>query len=133
MTHHFIASSPRSISFSIINRLQFKRNHQGTRFLNLSYEKYQDISSPHWNSEALVPTFVPSTSIVKSFIHASDRKEHSSLGQEFLKRKQSAVTHAANSVVELDAVIKERLLLRTWYSKATAFQVGPGGSFHHFL
>src|SRR6266496_2928838 len=129
MTHHFITFSPRSVSFSIIHHLQFKRHHQSTPFLNLSYEKYPDISSPHWNSEALVPTFDPSTSIVNSFIHASDRKEYSSLGQEFLKRKQSALTHAANSVVELDVVIKEPLFLRTWYSKATAFQVGAGGSF----
>ena len=131
MTRHFITSSPRSIS-SIINRLQFKRHHRSTPLLNLSYENYSDISSPHWNSEALVPTFVPATSTVKSFIHALDRKEHSSLGNEFLKKKNGVLTLAANSVVELDAVIKEPLFLRTWYSKSTAFQVGPGGSLPHF-
>ena len=124
MTHH---SSPRSISFHVINRLQVKR-HQSTSFLNLSYEKYSDISSPHWNSEALVPTFVPTTSIVKSFGHSLDRKERSSLGDEFLKKKNGSLIHAANSVLELNALVKEPLFLRTWYSKATAFQVGPGGS-----
>ena len=132
MTHHFITSSPRSISLSIINRLQFKRHHQITSFLNLPYEKYPDISSPHWNSEALVPTFICATGTVKSFVHALDRREHSVLGSEFLRKKQPALTHAANSVVELNAEVKESLFLRTWYSKATAFQVGPGGSLPHF-
>jgi hypothetical protein len=133
MTFHVITSSPRSISFHITNRFQFKRHHQSTSFLNLSYEKYADISSPHWNSEALVPTFIRGTSTIKTFIHALDRKEHSSLGGEFLKKKRGALIHTANSVVEINAVVQEPLFLRTWYSKATAFRVGPGGSCPHFI
>lgn len=88
-----------------------------------------DISSPHWSSEALVPIFVGQTQSVNRFIHAPERSEVTSYGTQFLKKPHGdALIRAANSVIGVTCEVRHG-----WFtslaSSGTAFEVGPGGLF----
>jgi hypothetical protein len=102
------------------------RNYHNPSFIREDVSNLPDISSPHWSSEALVPTFLPSTRNVKSFSHAKDRHEQSPLGTEFLKKRSTALIRGANSVIGVTAEVR-----RGWWhtscASGTAFEVGPGG------
>ena len=79
-----------------------------------------DISSPHWSSEALVPQY-DSSRKATSLQHSL---EPSSLSEPFLR--SPGIVDAANAVVGVVAEFQSGLF-GNGIATATAFEVGPGG------
>ena len=109
----------------------FKHVHQPRRYHNPSFivndlSLLQDISSPHWRSEALVPIYNASTRSIKSFFHAKNRNERSPLGSQFLKHNSKALVHAANATLGICSDLKPGWLLSAATNRDTAFEVGQG-------
>lgn len=120
--------SLRSICFSGIKQLRCRRRYHNSSFIDKEIEELNDISSPHWFSEALVPIFEPRVRTAKSFVHAKLKKERSPLGARFLKDNPEALLRAANSLIGISAVVR-RVPWSSLSSSGTAFEVGPGGYF----
>jgi len=113
-------SGPGRMSHRLIVN-SFKRVRRVTYLVNpLPDVQSEDaILSPHWRSEALIPTIDPETQKVTSFNRATSPAERSLNGAQFLKNPQ-ALIHAANAVVRRSDNGVDG-------SRATAFQVGNGG------
>jgi hypothetical protein len=79
------------------------------------------LSSPHWESEALVPQFQRDS--VTDFKHAAPERERSELGGVFLRRNREGLVKCANAIVAYKADLTNRTI-----GTGTAFQVGPGGT-----
>jgi hypothetical protein len=119
-------TTKRCKSFPAVKRLQGKRHNHNQLFLHFKDPSdFTDLSSPHWSSEALVPTFKGYSQTVQSFNRAKIETERSSLGKKFLKDRLSALVHSANSILGVNAEVNGGLF--KLHSTGTAFQVGPGG------
>jgi hypothetical protein len=77
------------------------------------------MSSPHWESEALVPQFKGRA--VQTFRQANAKKDKTEAGRVFLRANREGLVRAANAVVGYKAD-----LTRGTTGTGTAFQVGAG-------
>jgi hypothetical protein len=87
----------------------------------------RDLSSPHWNSEALIPVFEAKTQRVVKFERARLKGERSKLGSKFLERGGKRLLRAGNSVIGLYSVTQVDSNTSV-QGCSTAFQVAPNCS-----
>ena len=111
--------------------LESQRRHLGTRaFLRLADDlktadktlsQFPYMSSPHWDSEALVPQF--NGPRVTAFKAAAAEEERSELGRVFLRRNPEGLVRCANATVGYKADLANGTI-----GTGTGFQVSPGGN-----
>jgi len=110
--------------------LRLQCRHLGTRALihladdlktaDKTLAQFPYMSSPHWDSEALVPQFQgPDVTALKP---ARAEEERSELGRVFLRRNREGLVRCANATVGYKADLTNGTI-----GTGTAFQVGPGG------
>jgi hypothetical protein len=78
------------------------------------------MSSPHWESEALVPQFKGYA--VQTFRQANAKKDKTEAGRVFLRANREGLVRAGNAVVGYKAGLARGT------ATGTAFQVGDGGT-----
>jgi hypothetical protein len=88
---------------------------------------FHNISNPHWNTEAFIPSYNFQTRTVQKFNRANVPSERCTDGAQFLKLSLVA---AANSVLGVTAQVRQGWS-HSAASSGTAFQVGPGGIIFH--